>query len=671
MSEAHTEADFDALRSSITTRFRDQLKSAVEGALQAADDVLFDWAYTQSLKSKTTQDCIDLMRMLRLRRESFVETFLDHFDRGAPEPDAEQPAPGELKLELKSDEQQELECAVQNFVSTVTNHSDSLHGDLLRRLAVIDPEADPHDKKPRRGLSWRISTEHIAETFREAAGRLEMEPGMQIVLFKLFERCATPALSTGYALIDRDLTAAGVVAPREINDDEDESSPEEDEQPASFMNEAVAAAQAAAHYGSQPLGVGQSGMAQQFAQQLAGQAAPYGQWGGGQGGGFIAAHTQMAQQFAQLHTQRLDQMLGGYAAMAPSREQARSLLQPMVVPLMRLSAAQPELLADPKHRIRGLLDQAVAEGASPTRDEHTARILEELQDVISRLAETVELPRDLEHQQRRIPAEDAVSQSLSESRRLRSQRVVERARRFASDEIERLIDARGFITGGNAWMRTVMVPYLSWVWASKGERSPQMQQARGLLDELAALIEPRAAIAMREDKEAVIERGASMLRGAGAKLAALNRIMVRLRELHTRACEAGISLDELLGDERFRDRDAPAPEADGESVLAAEGAAEDDRNGEADSKLEADAWLGGQLRPGDWWRIALAVGDRPLFARLESSAHLGEDLHFSAIDDSGIERIDWDALKASVLAGRSRPLHPAPGFSRFLRQLAA
>ena len=83
MSANKAEADFDELRESISTRFRDQLKSAVEGALRAADDVLFDWAYTQSLKNKTTQDCIDLMRMLRLRRESFVETFLEHFDRGA------------------------------------------------------------------------------------------------------------------------------------------------------------------------------------------------------------------------------------------------------------------------------------------------------------------------------------------------------------------------------------------------------------------------------------------------------------------------------------------------------------------------------------------------------------------------------------------------------------
>ena len=43
--------DFDMLRSSIVTRFRDQRRTAVHGALRAADDVLFDWAYTQSLKS--------------------------------------------------------------------------------------------------------------------------------------------------------------------------------------------------------------------------------------------------------------------------------------------------------------------------------------------------------------------------------------------------------------------------------------------------------------------------------------------------------------------------------------------------------------------------------------------------------------------------------------------
>ena len=676
MSENKPEADYDELRDSISTRFRDQLKSAVEGALRAADDVLFDWAYTQSLKSKTTQDCIDLMRMLRLRRESFVETFLEHFDRGSPSPEEQQKAVGgEFKLELKSDEQQELECAVQNFISTVTNHSDSLHGDLMRRLAVIDPEADPHEKKPKRGLSWRMSTEHVAETFREAAGRLEMESGMQIVLFKLFERCATPALSAGYALIDRDLTAAGVVAPRDVNDDEEEKAAEQ-ESPYSFMEQAAAAAQAASHYNTQPFGVGQSGVTQQFAQQLAGMPAAPGQWGGGQGG-FGGSQVQMAQQFAQLHSQRLDQMLGGYASMAPSREQARNVLQPMVVPLMRLSAAQPELLADPRHRIRGLLDQVVAEGASPTRDEHTARILEELQDVISRLADTVDLPRDLAHQQRRIPDEEAVSESLGESRRLRSQRMLERARRYASDEIEYLISRRTFVAGGNAWMRTVMVPYLAWVWASKGERTKAMQQARGLLEDLASLLEPKAAIAMHEEMEAVIERGAQMLRGAGAKLPALNRIMVRLRELYAKAREAGVSLDELMGDQRFQDRDAPAPQAMENAEAGQAPAAPPEAGDEPAAAIEdnepggQDSWLASQLRVGDWWRIAVSEGDRPLFARLESSARRDEDLHFSPIDDSGLERIGWNALRDSVMAGRSRPLHPSPGFSTYIRRQAA
>ena len=206
--------DFDMLRSSIVTRFRDQLRTAVDGALRAADDVLFDWAYTQSLKSKTTQDCIDLMRMLRLRRESFVETFMEHFDRGSAPPDDASAAGGELELALKADDQQELEFAVQNFVSTVTNHSEALHGDLMLRLAALEPDTGGDEPPHRRGLRWRISTEHVAQTFREAAATLELDAGMQVILFKLFERCATPALGAGYALIERDLAAAGVAAPR-------------------------------------------------------------------------------------------------------------------------------------------------------------------------------------------------------------------------------------------------------------------------------------------------------------------------------------------------------------------------------------------------------------------------------------------------------------------------
>ena len=178
--DSKTNKDFEALRSSIVARFRDQLREAVESALRAADDVLFDWAYTQSLKNKTTQDCIDLMRMLRLRRERFVETFLEQFDQGSDPAERDDDALPELTLELKSDEQQELECAVQNFVTTVTNHSEALRSDLIQRLQTLDRESGiDAEKHPRSaGLAWRISTQHVAATFRDAAASRRTPPGL-------------------------------------------------------------------------------------------------------------------------------------------------------------------------------------------------------------------------------------------------------------------------------------------------------------------------------------------------------------------------------------------------------------------------------------------------------------------------------------------------------------
>lgn len=695
--------DFDMLRSSIVTRFRDQLRTAVDGALRAADDVLFDWAYTQSLKSKTTQDCIDLMRMLRLRRESFVETFMEHFDRGSAPPDDAAASGGELELALKADDQQELEFAVQNFISTVTNHSEALHGDLMLRLAALETGAGDDEVSDRRGLRWRISTEHVAQTFREAAATLELDAGMQVILFKLFERCATPALSAGYALIERDLAAAGVAAPQPGTT----AGPAPGDATTTDGGFAGMASDAAAQSGQQvtsaTYGMDAGQVSHHFAQQLMGAPVPGGgaggipagtySWsgqGGGQGagrgsGGMSGAYFQSAQQFADLHTQRLDQMLGGYAAMAPSPERARDILQPLIMPLMRLSAAQPELLSDSGHRIRSLLDQAVAEGASPTRDAQTTRILEELQDVIGRLAESVQLPRDFSRQQRRLPDEEQVASSLAESRRARSQRAVERARRFAGAEVDALLDQRTLVEGGNAWLRTVMVPYLAWAWISKGERSRTVREARDMLSALADGIDPASAVDARDAFESLVERSARTLHAAGARLPALNRIMVRYRQLHAAACEAAVSLDELLGDQRFQDREAPPPESSAEAGHETEAPAADTAaprppditetaEGGARTALpeSTDSWLSAQLRVGDWWRIGIDADARPLFARVESSAHPGQDVHFSAIDnDGGIERFAWHELRDSVLSGRSRPLHPPPGFSAYIRAQAA
>ncbi|MHA7833158.1 MAG: DUF1631 family protein, partial [Algiphilus sp.] len=523
--------DFEALRTSIVARFRDQLREAVESALRAADDVLFDWAYTQSLKNKTTQDCIDLMRMLRLRRERFVETFLEHFDQGSDREEHDEDALPELTLELKSDEQQELECAVQNFVTTVTNHSEALRSDLIQRLQTLDRESGIESEKQSRsaGLAWRISTQHVAATIRDAAATLELDAGMQIILFKLFERCATPALTAGYSLIEQDLSAAGIAAyradprraqrPNATQSTGDGRSESTSQAPSGAGMTNPLAAEGVApdphHFLTAP-GL----LSGYFAQQLAGYGpaghAPAAQGVGhsmppagsgipGAAGGdapnagsptgtsapgaepsMVNDAMQSAQRFAQSHLQRVDQLLGGYAGIAGSAEQAQALLQPMVVPLMRLSAAQPEILTDPHHRIRELLDQLLATGTTieHTENDEAAALVSELHEVFSRLAEAAQLPRNLESQRERLPQAEQVQASLAETRRMRSERRLEEARCFASAEVDTAVNARTLVRGGDAWLRTVMIPYLAWVWVSKGAQSKHMHSALELLEQL-------------------------------------------------------------------------------------------------------------------------------------------------------------------------------------------
>lgn len=732
--------DFESLRASIASRFREQLREAVESALRAADDVLFDWAYTQSLKNKTTQDCIDLMRMLRLRRERFVETFLDHFDQGADDPKASDDDLPELTLELKSDEQQELDCAVQNFVTTVTNHSEALRSDLMQRLQTLDKESGIDVEHQRHtGIAWRISTEHIAAIFRDAAATLDLDAGMQIILFKLFERCATPALTTGYSLIEKDLSAAGIVAHRP--DARTKRSVKPSAEPSEHAGGTIDAERGFGHDDTgfapqtEPTAGGYSHflsntaqLSGAFAQQLAGfgpgpaamssppgatsvpPASGYAQGGGGgatnatyapasagatqQDGGhapsMASGAMQAAQRFAQSHLQRVDQLLGGYAGIAGDTEKAQALLQPMVIPLMRLSAAQPEILSDPHHRIRELLDQLLATGTTIEHGEDDASItiVSELQDVFSRLAESAQLPRNLDAQRERLPQAEQVQASLAETRRLRSERRLEEARGYAKEQVDRVVNARALVRGGDAWLRTVMIPYIAWVWVSKGVDSKAMSSAMTLLEQLAETLDPQSAVDMRGEFEALAENTAHTLHHAGAKLQALNRIMVRLRERFAAACEASVSLDELMGDQRFQDREAAppssaavpisstssqsaSPSASGtETSIAADPQAATETHKEATPE-RADEWLSRHLRAGDWWRIALKPGDRGMFARLESVPHTGGDLRFAPIESDTLESYRWSEIMASVLAGRTRPLHPHPGFTSYLRKHAA
>lgn len=711
--DSKTNKDFEALRSSIVARFRDQLREAVESALRAADDVLFDWAYTQSLKNKTTQDCIDLMRMLRLRRERFVETFLEQFDQGSDPAERDDDALPELTLELKSDEQQELECAVQNFVTTVTNHSEALRSDLIQRLQTLDRESGiDAEKHPRSaGLAWRISTQHVAATFRDAAATLELDAGMQIILFKLFERCATPALTAGYSLIEQDLSAAGIAPHRAASaqaartQSTARQGAEGDGIAAHRDHDSVGAE--AGHFLDDP-----AQLSGALAQLLAGWGPAAGHTGapgaygvppaagsmtnpagytpagthpdaGGpnQDASMVGDRLQMAQRFAHSHLQRVDQLLSGYAGIAGNAEQAQSLLQPMVMPLMRLSAAQPEILTDPHHRIRELLDQLLATGTTIEHgtDGETAAIVSELHEVFSRLADGAQLPRNLEAQRERLPQAEQVQASLAETRRLRSEQRLEEARGYASEHVDTAVNARRLVRGGDAWLRTVMIPYLAWVWVSKGVASKQMDSALQLLGELADSLDPLSAVDMRDRFEGLAEHTAHTLRDAGAKLMALNRIMVRLRDRFAAACEASVSLDELMGDQRFQDRAASPPQASAVSETrpatdapSAEPPAHVAAAAASDPQRErADDWLGRQLRAGDWWRIALKTGDRGRFARLEAVPHIGGDLHFAPIDSDTLEAYRWSEIMASVLAGRSRPLHPGPGFTAYLRQQAA
>lgn len=581
----------DELRRMMSQRFRRSMRQAVEEALRAADDVLFDWAYKQTASKKDAEHCLDLMRMLRQRREAFVEEFIAQFDRT----DTSRPvrraasARDDAELTLISDDELDLDCAVTNFVSAVSSECSLVRSDIRHRIQAISPEAADNDSDP---IHWAISTEHVAEAFRSAASDLQMDTGMQIVLFKLFERCAAPALARGYSLIAEDLQKAGfeparprVVTPGtqahveqpSLGRPADPSSSQgaagvaEPGGPATQGGFSSAGPSAGAGAPHMPYGYGpHATLVQGFVDQLSAAM-------GGAPTGAASASSHQARQgassiggFVNAQVSNAQSLIGRYAQQAPDPGAAGQALGPLTVPIAQLATVQPEILRDPNHPIRLLLEQAsVAAGSFDAEDagiDGGQELIEDLRSAIDEAAKGIDWSKV-----DRLPSAEESAQAdwglegvLQSRREDQLARMRERAIAYAKAHVNDLVRRTQLVAGGETWLGVVMTPLLRWVWIVRGERSDDMATMMTLMENCAALMDPGVAPAIREEVDPLIDQLRAALERGRAASDAIDEISTKLRQHHANACEAHEDLAEAvsgadLAELNSAEDDAPAP----------------------------------------------------------------------------------------------------------------
>lgn len=541
----------ESLRDNVIGEFREHLREAIEEAFREADDVLFDWAYGQSMKGRG-QECLDLLRMLRSRKESFVEEFIRQFERGPSRKKVDRTAP--ISLELIPDEQVDLKGAVESFVRAVNVRCGAVEQELGYRLQQLDEGAQ--------GVSALLSIEHIAESFRSGAAELGLDPTMQIVLFKLFERCAAPAISTGYARIARSIEGSGVqfAAPHVVAGAPGGAGyPPNSERPdggaAGVHEKRFNAEQERTTHTVAPDGSQQTVTETQrvgfvdsrvIAQYLMGApvSGSHGQ-GGSQpaaGGSWVPAATgipvmghapgaQAAQvpdaaNYAIAQAPLLQQVLGMYQVPV---DQLSRLAQP----LARIGASDPSVFVDANHPVRSLLDQAFSDGASDDPDQK--ELVGELPDVLADMSDGLELPEDWDAGTASLPDADSVRASIEESRKRRKQNRLREATLWARESLSFALEDALMVKGGMNWFRAVFVPWLTWVRLREKQGDGLRDQVWTAIEDLVPLLSPRyvedSSDAMDEALGSLVKR----LLSAGAREDDLDRICARFRELHGHA----------------------------------------------------------------------------------------------------------------------------------------
>lgn len=187
-----------------------QLKQALQGLFDSADDSLFEMA-DRATSNVEQNSFFEAMRDLRLKRKTIERGFLqkifeafatlNQYEIGkAPVLDAV----SFDGLSLVQDDQLEESVAVDAMVSKVINRDGVALGHLTARLDALVSKKIDEKNNP-------IGPRALCEAFLEACRDLGVEIKVKLIIFKLFEKSVLGDLDQLYAEVNQMLITAGVL----------------------------------------------------------------------------------------------------------------------------------------------------------------------------------------------------------------------------------------------------------------------------------------------------------------------------------------------------------------------------------------------------------------------------------------------------------------------------
>ena len=187
-----------------------QLKQALQGLFDSADDSLFEMA-DRATSNVEQNSFFEAMRDLRLKRKTIERGFLqkifeafatlNQYEIGkAPVLDAV----SFDGLSLVQDDQLEESVAVDAMVSKVMNRDGVALGHLTTRLNALVSKKIDEKNNP-------LGPRALCEAFLEACRDLGVEIKVKLIIFKLFEKSVLGDLDQLYAEVNQQLITAGVL----------------------------------------------------------------------------------------------------------------------------------------------------------------------------------------------------------------------------------------------------------------------------------------------------------------------------------------------------------------------------------------------------------------------------------------------------------------------------
>jgi len=187
-----------------------QLKQALQGLFDSADDSLFEMA--DRATSNVEQNAFfEAMRDLRLKRKTIERGFLQKIFESFATLNQYEIGKAPLldavsfdALSLVQNDQLEESVAVDAMVSKVMNRDGVALGHLTTRLNALVSKKIDEKNNP-------LGPRALCEAFLEACRELGVEIKVKLIIFKLFEKSVLGDLDQLYAEVNQQLITAGVL----------------------------------------------------------------------------------------------------------------------------------------------------------------------------------------------------------------------------------------------------------------------------------------------------------------------------------------------------------------------------------------------------------------------------------------------------------------------------